>query len=94
MAEQRVALFPLIVAYPGTLFGNHICTGAKIWVKGEALVSHAWAKELFEIEPDKKFVLVPEEMVFMICNNAEDNEKAIKENVNQNTTLKQEYVGS
>lgn len=66
LAEQRVALFPLIVAYSSHCLGRVLEPGTKVWVKGEVLVSHAWAKETFEIEKDKKFVLVPEEMIWVV----------------------------
>jgi hypothetical protein len=65
LAEQRIALFPLTVVYPSKFSDDVLMPGTVVFVRGEVLMSHAWAKEVYEIE-GVKFVLVPEDLIWAI----------------------------
>lgn len=58
MVDKKVQLQVLEVVYPGTLGDTPILAGDSVWVRGDATIN-SWAKEVFEIEPGKPFVLVP-----------------------------------
>ena len=66
--EQKTQLTGLRV-----LFGNELARGPRVWaptgctvyVSGESLAAHQWAKQIYE-HMGQKFIMVPEAMVVLV----------------------------
>ena len=63
-AKQKIELRDTVVVYPYTTEALSLPAGTKVYIDGELLKVHPWAKRVYRIE-EQSFILVPEQFVLV-----------------------------
>jgi hypothetical protein len=68
MVDKKVQLEELQVVYPAMLPGEvQVLPGDSVWVRADQVIQ-PWAKDVFDIETEKPFILVPSNYVLVLKN--------------------------